>query len=134
MDKIEVFFPGGKRVDAKYNGHLIKTDQMTENGGQDSAPEPFALFLTSLATCAGIYALSFCQTRDIPTDGFKIIQTVTRDEETRKIIDIELDAVLPPEFPAKYEKAVIRAMNLCAVKKIILDPPPMEIKTSRQES
>lgn len=25
--EIEVYFPGGKRVDARYKSHIIKTDQ-----------------------------------------------------------------------------------------------------------
>ncbi len=53
---IEVGFPGGKRVDAIIDDRLIQTDQRAENGGEGSAPEPFELFLASIATCAGIFA------------------------------------------------------------------------------
>ena len=68
MDKtIEVSFPGGKRVDGKIENMIIKTDQPVEEGGGGSAPEPFNLFLMSIATCAGIYALDFCQAREIET-------------------------------------------------------------------
>ena len=55
--KIEVSFPGGKRIDAKIGDFNIHTDQTLANGGGETDPEPFQLFLASIATCAGIYAL-----------------------------------------------------------------------------
>ena len=64
-----VGFPGGKRVDASYGGFEIRTDQCVDSGGEGSAPEPYDYFLASLATCAGIYVLGFCQKRDIPYEG-----------------------------------------------------------------
>ena len=38
--EIVVTFPGGKRVDAVVGGHLVRTDQPTDNGGDDDAPTP----------------------------------------------------------------------------------------------
>ena len=61
--KIEVTFPGGMQVDAQVEGIIVKTDQAVKNGGDGSAPEPFQLFLASIATCAGVYALDFCNAR-----------------------------------------------------------------------
>ena len=43
-------------------------------GGNGSAPPPFDLFLASLATCAGIYVLGFCEKRSIPHDGIRLEQ------------------------------------------------------------
>ena len=56
-----VTFPGGARVDAQFGPHTIATDQPPQAGGEDSAPAPFALFLASIGTCAGIYVLGFCR-------------------------------------------------------------------------
>ena len=53
-------FPGGKRVDAHYGDFTVKTDQPASGGGDGSAATPFALFLSSMGTCAGIYVLGFC--------------------------------------------------------------------------
>ena len=59
--EIVVTFPGGKRVDAQVGGHVIRTDQPVQGGGEDSAPTPFALFAASMATCAGIFVVGFCR-------------------------------------------------------------------------
>jgi len=82
---MEIVFPGGKRVDANYKGFNIKTDQSTFAGGENSAPAPFDYFLVSIGTCAGIYVLSFCQQRNISTEGIKIIQRLIRNEQLKKL-------------------------------------------------
>lgn len=127
--EMEVVFPGGKKVDAKYNGFTIKTDQPMRGGGENSAPAPFDLFLASIGTCAGIYVLGFCQQRGIPTEGIKILQRMMVDPMKRGIGKIALEIQVPPEFPEQYKEAVIRSAELCAVKKHLHDPPRFDIYT-----
>jgi hypothetical protein len=82
---LTVSFPGGKRVDASFDGFDIATDQAVDSGGEGSAPEPFDYFLASLATCAGIYVLGFCQKRNIPYDGISLSQSWDREEKTNRL-------------------------------------------------
>ncbi len=124
-----VTFPGGKRVNASYNGFEVATDQSEKYGGEAAAPEPFDLFLASIATCAGIYVLGFCQKRNIPTDHVRIIQTRHRQEDGTGAGRISLEIEVPEDFPEKYRKALVEAANLCAVKKTIQNPPDFEITT-----
>ncbi|NTU58274.1 MAG: osmotically inducible protein C [Chlorobiaceae bacterium] len=124
-----VSFGGGKKVNADFNGFTIKTDQGVYAGGEGSAPEPFTLFLASIGTCAGIFVLSFCQSRDIPTDGIRIVQSHEAKESGRGVGKITITIELPPDFPEKYKDAVISAANLCAVKKHIMEPPVFEVRT-----
>jgi putative redox protein len=127
--EMEVVFPGGKKVDANYNGFTIKTDQPIRGGGDGSAPAPFDLFLASIGTCAGIYVLGFCQQRGIPTDGMKIVQRMEIDPIKRGIGGIALEIQVPANFPEQYKEAVIRSAELCAVKKYLQDPPEFNIYT-----
>ena len=69
---MKVYFPGGKRVYADYGDFTIETDQPARGGGDDSAPAPFDLFLASIGTCAGIFALGFMQQRGIDPEGSSI--------------------------------------------------------------
>jgi ribosomal protein S12 methylthiotransferase accessory factor len=128
MDMI-VTFPGGVRVDAQFGSHTIRTDQPLQGGGEDSAPTPFALFLASIGTCAGIYVLGFCKQRGLPTDGIRIVQRMDADPRTGLISSVGLDIEVPPEFPQKYHEALIRAANQCAVKKHLETPPQFEVRT-----
>jgi uncharacterized OsmC-like protein len=127
---LDVSFPGGKRVDANIGNFLVKTDQPVLDGGDSSAPEPFQLFLVSIATCAGIYALSFCQSRQINTDAMSLTMECEWNEERKRYQKFSIDLKLPEDFSDKYRKAVIKSMDLCAVKKHMIDPPEFEITTS----
>jgi putative redox protein len=129
MSTMTVTFPGGKRVDAIYDGFTIKTDQSPKDGGEGSAPQPFDLFLASIATCAGIYVKGYCDARKIPTDSLGLEMRIERDHEQHRIGKLVLEIKLPEGFPEKHREAVIRAADLCAVKKHILNPPRFEIRT-----
>ena len=126
---MEVVFPGGKRVNAIYKGFTIETDQSKKDGGEGSAPAPFDLFLASLGTCTGIYALLFCQARHIPTEELKLSLHSERNSESRMIEKIAIEIQLPPEFPEKYREAMIRVAGKCSVKKHLENPPDFEIYT-----
>ncbi len=110
MDII-VDFPGGARVDAHFRGHDLKTDQLPQGGGENSAPMPFELFLASIGTCAGIYVLGFCKQRNIPYNKIKIVQTHEWNPTTQMVEKVFLDIQLPPDFPEKYKSAVIRSAD-----------------------
>ena len=124
-----ITFPGGKRVDATFGAHTIRTDQSEKMGGEGSAPEPFETFLAAIGTCAGIYVLGFCQARGIATDGLRLVQHNEWDPGTHRLAKVAIEIILPPEFPAKYRAAVQRAADQCAVKKAIFDPPAFEVQT-----
>jgi putative redox protein len=129
MSTMKVSFPGGKRVDAEYHGFTIRTDQPPKAGGESSAPQPFDLFLASIATCAGIYVKGYCDARRIATDGLELRMDVERDEKGRRVAGLTLEIVLPEGFPEKHRDAVARAADLCSVKKHIFDPPAFEVRT-----
>jgi ribosomal protein S12 methylthiotransferase accessory factor len=127
---MKVTFPGGKRVDAEYGGFTIRTDQSRPGGGEGSAPPPFDLFLASIATCAGIYVKGFCDSRGIPTAGLGLDMHVETDPGSHRVGRLVLEIRLPADFPETHREAVIRAADLCAVKKHILNPPAFEIRTT----
>jgi putative redox protein len=127
---MEVTFDGGKVITAHIGGHTIRTDQPVNQGGENSAPAPFELFVASIGTCAGIYVKSFCDQRNIPAENIKIIQTAEYDKQTGLPANIKIDIQLPPDFPDKYKAAVINVAELCKVKKAIANPPEFEVITT----
>ena len=120
---MEMTFPGGVAVDAHYDGFTVPTDQPAYAGGGGSAPAPFDLFLVSIGTCAGLYALRFCQQREIPTDGLGVTLTTERDRERGLITQVRLEVRVPEAFPAKYRDALLRAVDQCPVKRHLMTPP-----------
>ena len=100
-------FPGDARVDAHFGPYTVKTDQPPAS----SAPTPFALFLASLGTCAGIYVLGFCRQRGISSDGIKIVQRLKTHPITGMIHTVE------PGIYIREENLGIRIENDVVIKK-----------------
>jgi ribosomal protein S12 methylthiotransferase accessory factor len=127
MHGITVSFPGAKRVDAHVGDFVIHTDQPVDQGGEGAAAAPFDLFLASIATCAGLYVLGFCQARGLSTDGLALRQYVDVDPMTKLPAGVRIELQLPRSFPEKYRAAVVRAAEGCKVKKTIAAQPAVEI-------
>ncbi len=92
-------FPGGARVDAHFGQFTVHTDQPPQGGGDGSAPTPFAVFLSSMGTCAGIYVLGFCRQRNLPTDGIRIVQRMHSNPVTGMIGKVDLEIQVPSILP-----------------------------------
>ncbi len=131
--ELVIDFPGGARVDAHFGPYTVQTDQPPMGGGEGSAPTPFALFLSSIGTCAGIYVLGFCKQRGLPTEGIRIIQRVQKSPATGMVEKIDLEIQVPPTFPQKYYDSLVRSAELCAVKKHLENPPHFEVYTKAVE-
>lgn len=120
--EMQITFGEGDRVDARYNGKMIATDQ------EGSLPEPFELFLASIGTCTGYYVGKFCRSRDIPTEGIQLAMRRFRPAGSKMVEKIEIDVLLPEGFPERYRKAVVRAAAQCTVKKHLEQPPEIRIE------
>lgn len=127
--EMTIRFPGGARVDADFGPYSVHTDQPPQGGGEGTAPTPFATFLASLGTCAGIYVLGFCRQRGLSADGIRIVQSTDVDRETGRVRRVRLEIHVPPTFPEKYRPALIRSAQQCAVKKLLESPPEFAIDT-----
>jgi ribosomal protein S12 methylthiotransferase accessory factor len=127
-------FPGGARVDAHFGPYTVRTDQPPQGGGEGSAPTPFAMFLASIGTCAGIYVAGFCRQRGISTQGLRLRQDLEIDPATGMVSQVKLDIEVPADFPEKYLPSLVRAADQCAVKKHFEHPPAFAIQTIVAES
>ena len=125
-----ISFPGGAAVDAAYHGHTVHTDQPVASGGADTAVSPFDLVFASLGTCMGYYALRFCQQRHISTEGLAI--TLDREKEPggKQVTRVRVSVSPPAGFPASHRAALLRAIDQCAVKRLLLSPPVFDLELS----
>lgn len=122
-------FPGGLEVEALHEGFTIRTDQPVSQGGSGAAPTPFDLFLASIGTCAGLYALRFCQQRNLDSEGLGLAVTPEKSADGKRVSSLRIEVTLPPSFPEKYREAILRAVDQCKVKRHILEPPQFEVTT-----
>ncbi|MBZ2171355.1 OsmC family protein [Nitratidesulfovibrio sp. SRB-5] len=141
MKFIDVAFNGGMKIDAILHppvtpagpdtpapaSTVIRTDQPVKDGGEGTAPTPFELFLASLATCAGVYAQRFCEARKISTEGLGIRVGCEFAPKGFQVTRMTFVVTPPQGFPDEYRDALVRAVELCAVKKHIMTPPAFEV-------
>ena len=128
--KMRMSFPGGSAVDAEVGDHLVRTDQSEKYGGSGAAPPPFDLFLASIGTCAGFYALRFCQKREIDTSDLRVDLEAIRDAALKRVGRIVISVELPQGFPEKYRDAIVRSIDQCAVKRHILEAPEFTVEVA----
>lgn len=134
--EIKLSFPGGKRVGAKVGDFEVMTDQPPEHGGEATAIAPYDMFLASVATCSGIYALGFCQARGLSTEGLGVSVHVEQEPGTELATAMRVDLTLPRDFPERYRAAIVRAVEHCKVKKTLAANPPVTVAlldTNRRE-
>jgi ribosomal protein S12 methylthiotransferase accessory factor len=127
--ELKVSLEGGKRVATRIGNHLIMTDQPAKNGGSDSAPAPYDLFMASIGTCAGFYVQSYCENKGIDSSGIEITLSARRDPATKQINGFVTTIHLPPEVPEKLHTALKRVAEQCAVKKTIMNNPEFVVET-----
>ena len=129
---MRINFPEGKKVNVFYNDFIIKTDQKIENGGDNENPEPFSLFIASIGACTGFYVLSFCQKRNISTEDITLLLKTKKNKQKNLIEEINIDIKTNESFPDKYIKPIIKAANLCTVKRQLEYPPKINISLQKK--
>jgi len=127
---LQVQFSGGQKVDVVFDKFTVKTDQPVSSGGTETAPDPFSLFLSSIAACTGIYVLRFCQQRKISTDDMKISMNTDWNNEKKLMENINISIETGDNFPEKYRDAVIHVAKLCTVKRHLEHPPNININVT----
>jgi ribosomal protein S12 methylthiotransferase accessory factor len=127
---MEITLGEGLRVSAAFDGYSVETDQPAGAGGDASAPSPSHLFLASLATCAGFFALRFMRERGIDTAGAALTLTHETDAATGLASEVAIHLTLPPGFPDRYRRAIVLAMDQCKVKRQLEQPPRIAASAS----
>lgn len=126
---VKMGFPGGRRVMARVGEHIVLSDQPRAKGGDDEAPSPYELLLASIGTCAGFYALSFCQSRDIPCEGLEVSGDFHTENGT--LVGADLHVRPPDALPEKYRDALLRSVDRCSVKRSIQAQPTIRVHLKR---
>ena len=128
---IEIILGENKKVNAKIDNIIIRTDQSVEDGGDGSDGSPFELFLASIGTCIGFYIKAFCEKRKISTEGIKITEHTEYDSSIHLVTDIKISISLPDNFPDEYREAILVVAGKCKVKKHLENPPKIKLELSK---
>ena len=123
---IRVAYQGGDRLLIGVRGHELRSDQPIDDGGEDTAPSPTELFLTSLAACVGFYAERFLRRHGLSTDGLVVTCKYAFAANPTRIGEIDLNVEVPALPPDRLE-AFSRVIEHCTVHNTLRQPP--EVRT-----
>ncbi len=111
---MKITFAGNKKVKVHVKDFDIMTDQSKEHGGDSSAPTPIDLFLASLGSCSGVFVLNFLKQHNLPESVYLTLEPEWNINEY--VIDkIKVYIHVPPDFPDKYENALVEVAKRCLV-------------------
>ena len=119
---IAVSFPGGVAVEADVKGHLVRTDQPRPS----AATPPPRRSTSSSPRSRRAWASTPCASARSAGSRRRGSGSRSRPSATRRrsaSATIEVALTLPPGFPEKYQGAIGRAVDQCAVKKHMVEPP-----------
>ena len=118
------FAPDSKKIEV-----LIDTFSVIADGGERTDPSPGALFISGLLACTASTARGYCTFNCLPAPtGIKALVHV--DEETHLIDNVEMQLLIPPDFPEDRLPALEKAAGKCTVKKWWQNPPEFVLRTS----
>ena len=117
-----------QKLEAHFDEYTVPCDQPINNKGDATAPGPFDYFLASTALCAGYFVKAYCQTRNISTDGIKIIQNNTKDPENKYKHTFNIKVQVPENFSEKDREGIQRSVDGCSVKKAIQQIPDFNVE------
>ena len=125
--KLSVTYEGGMRFDVAAAGHVVATDQPTEDGGTDAGMSPVELFVGSLASCVGYFVGRYCARHDIPRTGLTVEAEWSMAEGPHRIGAVTLAIRLPAQLTPQQTERLLKVAHGCTVHPSIAVPPKIEI-------
>jgi ribosomal protein S12 methylthiotransferase accessory factor len=113
---LEAKYIDGKKVEIRVNNHLIHTDMPHESGGDNTAPNPFEMFLAAFISCQAVFAMSFIEKNAMNKKDFSFRAEPLYDDKglIKKITTI---VKIPSFFPKEKEATLINVLKTCKVGK-----------------
>ncbi len=121
---------GDVQFEVKARNHVLYCDQPAENGGYDEGMTPPELFLASLGTCAGFYAVQYLKANRLPLEGLKVRTGAEKASSPARIGKIWIDVDYPAGLDAKHRDGVLAAVHKCLIHNTLTHPPEIFVKVN----
>jgi putative redox protein len=127
MYETTVKFRSGVSFDVESRGHKLVSDQPREIGGADDGMTPPELFLASIGTCAGYYAIQYLKARNLPQQGLNGRGWAEKAMQPARIGTIRIDVEAPGAEDEKNQAGLVRAVEKCLIHNTLLHTPEIAI-------
>jgi len=126
--ELTVAYRDKKSFEAICRGHQWKIDAPAEYGGDDKAPTPIEVFISSLGSCIGMYILGYCVNAKLDATDLTIELDWEKLDSPSRIGNISVKINLPKVDIAERKKAILEVASKCSVHNTLLNPPKINIE------
>ncbi len=125
--EVIVDYAGAMSFKAQCGKHQVLIDLSNADGGEDKAATPLQLFLSSLASCIGVYVASYCNNVAIDTKGMQIKISAEKVQDPNRLDNIKIDVLMPNAEIGKRANAVLAVAKKCLIHNTIAHNPSVDI-------
>jgi putative redox protein len=122
------------RFEVLVRGHTITVDQPVEDGGDDTAPTPTELFVSSLAACVAFYARRYLARHDLPTAGLAVDVEFQMSSRPARVGDIDIRLRIPDGVPEQNRAGLLAVASHCTVHNSLSQPPTVHIDLDHRQT
>lgn len=115
MDLISITQDKDSVFKSQVRKHTFLSDMSVDDGGEDAAPSPADLVVSSLGFCIAMIIQRYCKTHGYNDEGIEISMTYLLNDKPKRIDSITVDIALPEGFPGDRKKAILNSIKTCVV-------------------
>ncbi|MBQ4493197.1 MAG: OsmC family protein [Elusimicrobiaceae bacterium] len=115
---LEAKYVDAKKVEVRVNNYIVHTDMPREVGGDNSAPNPFEMFMASFLACQAVFAMAFVEKNNMKKEDFSFRAEPVFDDKGL-ISKMTTIVKIPSDFPTEKEATFINVLKTCKVGKHI---------------
>lgn len=128
MSDITATYLAGDKFELAIRNHRLRVDQPVSDGGEDTAPTPTELFVSSLAACVAFYARRYLSRHGLPTDGLRAEADYRVAVRPARVGEIELRLHVPDGVPDENLAPLLAVASHCTVHNTLVAPPSVAIE------
>jgi putative redox protein len=115
MDLISITQEKDSKFKTEIRSHTFFSDMSVKDGGNDEAPSPADLLVSSLGFCIGMIILRYCESHGYDSQDIDISMTYLLNDNPKMIKSITADIALPENFPEDRKKAILNSVKTCVI-------------------
>lgn len=125
MGKLNVNFLEGRSFEASVRNHKFRIDLPLAAKGMNTGPTPPELFITSLASCVGMYLVFYCEKTNLDPAGMRI--EANYETAAHRIEKIAVAFSLPSAKSEKEREGALEWAEKCLIHNTIKKRPEIKI-------
>jgi uncharacterized OsmC-like protein len=125
---LAVRFVAGEAYEVAVRRHIVRVDQPTGMGGEDTAPTPTELFVAALGTCVAFYAGQYLTRHGLTRDGLGVsVDYDMASDRPARVAAVRL-TVQVPAVPVERWPALRAVASHCTVHNSLVNAPTVSIQ------